>query len=139
MRYCFSCRRLTAGAPLFCSHCAATYDVRLCPRLHVNARTARVCAQCGSHDLSTPQPRRPWLTNVGHVLLSALPGVLLLLLSVLLFLAFLSQLLTNDEVQAELFGALLLLGLAWWAYTQLPSPIQRGVSRLVRRRRGEKR
>jgi RNA polymerase subunit RPABC4/transcription elongation factor Spt4 len=135
MRYCYSCKRLTAGDPLFCAQCGSTYDVRLCPRLHPNPRGARVCAQCGSHDLSTPQPRRSALTNLWFFLVLRLPGVILLLLSVWLFLAMLSQLLTNQEVQGHFFGALLLLGIAWWAYTQLPTPIRHGLSRLVRRRR----
>lgn len=135
MRYCFSCRRLTAGAPLFCSHCGNTYDVRLCPRLHVSPRTARVCSQCGSHDLSTPQPRRSLISHAAYALLARLPGIVLLLLSIWLLLAFVSQLLTNQQVQAELFALLLMLGVGWWAYTQLPAPIRQGVSRLVRRRR----
>lgn len=135
MRYCFSCRRLTTGEPLFCSHCGTTYDVRLCPRLHVNPRTTRVCSQCGSHDLSTPQPHRSFLTRAKCALLSRLPGVALLLLSIWLLLAFVEQLLTNQQVQAEFFVLLLMLGIGWWAYTQLPTPIRHGMSRLVRRRR----
>ena len=138
MRYCFSCKRLTAGDPLFCGHCGNTYDVRLCPRLHVNARGARVCSQCGSHDLTTPQPPRGIFTNLGLRLLLRLPGVLLLVLSIMLFLAMLSQLLTNQEIQTRTLGLLLFVAVGWWAYTQLPSPIRHGLSRmarLVRKRR----
>jgi hypothetical protein len=135
MRYCFSCKRLTAGDPLFCGQCGRTYDVRLCPRLHANPRGARVCSQCGSYDLTTPQPRRGVLTNLWLFLVLRLPGVLLLLLTVWLFLAMLGQLLTNQEVQARFFALMLLLGVGWWAYTQLPTPIRHGIGRLVRKRR----
>lgn len=136
MRYCFSCKRLTAGDPLFCSQCGSTYDVRLCPRLHPNPRGARVCSQCGSHDLTTPQPRRDVLTSLWFFVLLRLPGIVLLLLSIWLFLAMLSQLLTNQELQGQFFGLLLLLGVGWWAYTQLPTPVRHGISRLVKKRRG---
>lgn len=135
MRYCFSCKRLTAGEPLFCNHCGTTYDVRLCPRLHVNPRAARVCAQCGSSDLSTPQARRSFVTNAWYIAVSRLPGVLLLILSVWFFLALLSELLTNQQVQSEFFVLLLMLGIAWWAYTRLPRPIQHGLTQLLRRKR----
>jgi RNA polymerase subunit RPABC4/transcription elongation factor Spt4 len=135
MRYCFSCKRLTAGAPLFCGQCGSTYDVRLCPRLHVNPRGARVCSQCGSHDLSTPQPRRSVFTMLWLSLLLRVPGALLLLLTVALFFAMLAELLTNQQVQGPFFGALLLLGIAWWAYLQLPTPIRHGISRVMRKRR----
>lgn len=135
MRYCFSCKRLTAGDPLFCGQCGSTYDVRLCPRLHVNPRGARVCSQCGSHDLTTPQPRRGVLTSLWFFVLLRLPGVVLLLLSIWLFLAMLSELLTNQEIQGQFFGLLLLLGVGWWAFTQLPTPVRHGISRLVRKKR----
>ena len=57
MKYCYECGRVTAGEPLFCQFCGRTYNVKLCPRLHVNPRFAEVCSQCGSRDLSTPQPK----------------------------------------------------------------------------------
>lgn len=124
MRYCTACRRLTAGDPVFCSHCGGSYDVRLCPRLHPNPRTALVCSQCGSRDLTEPQPRSPLSTRVLVRLLVRAPGIALLVLSVVLFVAFLEALLTNQAVQGQLFVLLLLLGLAWWAYTQLPGPVR---------------
>jgi hypothetical protein len=139
MRYCVSCKRLTAGEPLFCNHCGATYDVRLCPRLHVNPRGARICSQCGASELTTAQPSRSIRTRLAHALLSRLPGALLLLASIWIFVEMLSELLTNYDLQARTLAALLMLALAWWAYTQLPSPIRRAVAGLVRRlsRRGD--
>jgi RNA polymerase subunit RPABC4/transcription elongation factor Spt4 len=133
MRYCVSCKRLTAGEPLFCNHCGATYDVRLCPRLHVNPRSARICSQCGSRELTNPQPSRSFRTRLVHALLARLPGIGLLLTTILIFLATLSELLMNAELQPRTFGLLLLLALAWWAYTQLPAPIRRVLAVLLRR------
>ncbi len=59
MKYCYQCGKMTAGEPLYCGHCGRTYDVKLCPRQHVNPRGAEVCSKCGSRELSTPQPKIP--------------------------------------------------------------------------------
>ena len=40
MRYCSQCRRLTAGDPLYCNHCGATYDAKLCPARSPRAKSA---------------------------------------------------------------------------------------------------
>jgi len=69
MKYCHHCGRLTPGEPLFCQSCGRTYDVKLCSRLHVNSRSAEVCSQCGSRDLSTPQPKVPLWTKGFELLL----------------------------------------------------------------------
>ena len=121
MRYCSACHRFTAGDALFCGTCGRTYHVRLCPRLHVNPRGADVCSQCGSRDLTQPQPRTTFGTALAVRLLSYLPGVVLLLLSIWLFFAFLHVLLTNGEVQGQLLLILLWVAIGWWAYTHLPT------------------
>ena len=127
MRYCHQCHRLTAADPLYCNHCGATYDAKLCPARHVNPRNAEVCSQCGSHDLSTPAPRLPlWLRPV-LLLLSLLPGVLLALLLVLVAWAMLEQVMTNGQIQAQLVVLLLLLALLWWLYLCLPKSIQKAL------------
>lgn len=59
-----------------------------------------------------------------------------MLFSVLLFVGFLEALLTNQEVQGQLFVLLLMLGIFWWAYMQLPHPIQRLMQRPFKRKRG---
>src|SRR5690242_753748 len=87
MKYCFNCDRLTPGEPLFCNTCGYSYDWKLCPRRHRNPRTAEACSQCGSRDLSSPQPRRPgWVPPLG-LFLSIVPGVFLSVASVLVLLA----------------------------------------------------
>ena len=80
MRYCHNCHRITAGKPLFCNHCGCTYQIKLCPRLHINPRAAQTCSQCGSRDLSSPQPKVPVLLRPFVLLLDAGPGVLILIL-----------------------------------------------------------
>ena len=73
------------GKPLFCGHCGRTYNVKLCPRLHTNPRIAEVCSQCGSRDLSTPQPERSAMgSGRSSFFLSLIPGVILAVVSVVL-------------------------------------------------------
>lgn len=59
MKYCRSCRHLSAGSPIFCPACGRSYNARVCPRGHLNARAARVCGICGARDLSEPHRSRP--------------------------------------------------------------------------------
>src|SRR6185312_5776092 len=78
MRFCNNCKRLSPGKDPFCSHCGSTYDVKLCPRQHINPRAAVLCSQCGSRELSTPQPKLPVVIrlvralHLGVLLLAAL-------------------------------------------------------------------
>jgi len=121
MRLCNQCHRLTAGEPLFCIHCGRTYDLKLCSSRHPNPRNAEVCGQCGSRDLSTPQPRSPfWLAPVASVL-SLLPGVVLWLLTVIFFFGLLQGLISDPQLQSQFLGVGLMLGLLWFVYLQLPS------------------
>jgi hypothetical protein len=125
MRYCTGCHRFSAGEPLFCSNCGRTYHVRLCARLHVNPRNAEVCSQCGSRELSQPQPRTPFGSSLAVTLIGYIPGLVLLICSVLLGAAFLNVILTNSQVQGELLLLLLWLGIGWYVYTLMPTPMQR--------------
>src|SRR5690242_17385877 len=118
MRYCSQCRRLTAGEPLYCNHCGATYDAKLCPARHLNPRNAEVCSQCGSRDLSTPAPRLEFWLRPLLFIASLLPGVLLALLLVLVVVAMFQQLLTNTQIQSQLIALLFVLALLWWLYIQ---------------------
>ena len=121
MKYCHKCHRITAGKPTFCNWCGATYDVKLCPRLHVNPRAAQVCSQCGSHDLSTPQPRIPLALRPAVFLLSLGPGVVLLLLLLVWTVFFVRQLVADPN---HLFGYMvvaLILGLMLYGWMRLRS------------------
>jgi uncharacterized membrane protein YvbJ len=130
MKFCYQCGRMTAGAPLFCSSCGRSYDVKLCPRLHANSRRAEVCSQCGSRELSTPQPRVSAWWKVLELLAQIIFGVLLVYLT----LAGLVALLKTPEFQAALFVFAILIGLLWWLWSLLPEWFRK----LVRRSHGRK-
>ena len=138
MRYCPQCRRLTAGDPLYCTHCGATYDARLCPARHLNHRNAQVCAECGSRDLSTPAPRLPlWLRPLLFAV-ALFPGVLLALLLVMVVLAMLHEIATNGQIQAELVVLLLALVFLWWIYIHLPKFIHKALRSLWQSKKKDK-
>src|SRR6202167_1008942 len=98
MKYCFNCNRITPGEPLFCNSCGYSYDVKLCPRRHRNPRSAQACSQCGSRDLSTPQPRRPGWTPIVGFLLSAIPGIFLGTASIVVALAVIIAILQRPDM-----------------------------------------
>ena len=121
MRYCFQCGHMTAGEPLFCSHCARTYDVKLCPRLHQNPRGAEVCSQCGSRDLSTPQPKIPMTWRLLALLLRLGLGLLLFYIT----LSLLVGLVRTPQFQQFLVVIGFAVGGLWWCYSKLPDWLQK--------------
>jgi hypothetical protein len=131
MKYCYHCERVTSGEPLFCNFCGRSYDVKLCPRLHPNPRYATVCSQCGSHELSTPQPKVSLWWKVLGFLLQVLCGVLLAYLS----LSFLVTLLKTPMVQAGLLGLGLLLLIMWALWMMLPEWFRKLIARVLKRKR----
>ena len=137
MRYCNQCHRITPGDPLFCNTCGRSYDYKLCPHRHPNPRSAEICSQCGSRELSTPHPRVPfWLAPI-VALLSALPGLLLLLVTVLFLFAFINVILTNQQLMFQFMLSGLMLAFAWYLFLRLPHFIRRFISRLFRRSHGD--
>jgi hypothetical protein len=87
MKDCYQCGKLTAGEPLYCNHCGRSYDVKLCPRHHQNPRGAEGCSQCGSRELSTPQPKLPMSWRLAALLLQFVLGILLVYGSLSLLIA----------------------------------------------------
>jgi len=130
MKYCYQCGRMTSGEPLFCSFCGRSYDVKLCPRLHVNSRRAEICSQCGSRDLSTPQPKVSWWWKVFGVLLRYGLGAFLVLLSLLAAV----ELLTVPQVQNGVVCLAILFGALWWLWSELPNWLRDFVRRLIKRK-----
>src|SRR5580704_7366588 len=121
MKYCFNCNRITPGQPLFCNACGCSFDVKLCPRRHANPRTAEACSQCGTRDLSTPQPRRPtWVTPLGF-LLSVVPGAFLSFASVVVLLAAIIAILRRPDMIVALVLLAIPFGILWGIWTQIPS------------------
>ena len=133
MRYCYHCNRITTGAAFFCNFCGRSYDVKLCPRLHANPRTAEVCSQCGSRDLSTPEPQAPMWARLLEKALHYVPGILLLAVTVLFAIAFLHAVLTNPDVLGQFLVLALVLGFVWYLYTKLPSFVRKGIHKGLRK------
>ena len=131
MKYCYQCGKMTAGEPLYCGTCGRTYDVKLCSRAHVNPRGAEVCSQCGSRELSTPQPKIP-------MSLRLLAIVIRLGLGLLLFYATISlavDLVRTPEVQRALVAFGMLLAILWGLWSKLPDWMQEAIRSFWKGRR----
>ena len=135
MKYCYECGRMTAGNPLYCNFCGRSYDVKLCPRHHANSRIAEICSQCGSHDLSTPQPKVSVWWRIMEFLVRAFVGVMLACFSLLVLLEFLR----TPEGQSMLICLGLLLLILWWLWSQLPDWFRKLVKRSFDRKKREER
>ena len=132
MKYCYSCNRITTGDPLFCNFCGKSYNVKLCPRLHVNPRLAQVCSQCGSRDLSTPQPKVPFLGRILVVVTTALLWGIILAFTLTFVLVFLKAVFSNANVLAALIGIGIMLALLSWMWMQIPQWMRKTMFRLLR-------
>lgn len=131
MKHCFACGRVTPGDPLFCSGCGATYDVKLCPRMHRSPRHAEVCSQCGSREFSTPQPK----VSIGTRLLYFLERLLLTVSVVAVVLAVLVAFLSTQNGQNAFAALAVLAALGWWFWSQLPEWLKKRIHRSGRRKR----
>ena len=131
MKYCYQCGKMTAGEPLYCGTCGRTYDVKLCPRSHVNPRGAEVCSKCGSRELSTPQPKIPMSWRLLAILLRLGLGLLLFYASLSLVIALLR---TREVQQLVVVLGILLSGL-WWLWSKLPDWFQEAIRSFWKNRR----
>ena len=120
MKYCYACGHRTGGEPLFCNFCGRSYNVKLCPKLHINPRTAEACSQCGDRDLSVPQPRIPVLWQLLALLTQTVCGLIFLSLSLPLIVAFLGDLATRSRVPDGLLVGLFIVIILWAFWTMLP-------------------
>ena len=120
MKYCYACGHETGGEPLFCNSCGRSYDVKLCPKLHSNPRTAEACSQCGSRELSVPQPRVLLLWRLLALLIQAVSGLLLLSLSLPVVAAFLDDLSRRSGLPDRLLGGMFILLVLWSFWIVLP-------------------
>ena len=128
MKYCYQCGHMTEGEPLFCNHCGRSYDVKLCPRLHTNPRGAEVCSQCGSRELSTPQPKIPMSWRLLALVVRLGFGLLLFYGSLSLLVA----LVRTPQFQEFLVVTGLAVGGLWWCYSKLPDWLQNLIRALWR-------
>jgi hypothetical protein len=135
MKYCYQCGRVTAGKPLYCNSCGRSYNVKLCPRKHANPRSAEVCSECGSRDLSTPQPRVPVNIRLMALLLSLFPGGLLVAVSLLIAIVLIHELLSNPQWLLALVPLVIAVAVLAWIWSELPLWFRNLVRRLLRRKR----
>lgn len=126
---------MTPGDPLYCNFCGRSYDVKLCPRHHPNPRIAEMCSQCGSRDLSTPQPKVSVWWRILEWLTRMFVGAFLVFLSMALLFEFLKVVLQSPEGKAAVFMLAILLGVLWWLWTLLPDWFRKLVKRSFERRR----
>jgi RNA polymerase subunit RPABC4/transcription elongation factor Spt4 len=134
MKYCYQCGRLTAGEPIFCTFCGRSYDVKLCPRLHVNPRYAEVCSQCGSRDLSTPQPKVSIWWKVLERFVRVLLAILLTVATVAVLVALATEALSDPRGQAFMVGIGFLLGGLWALWSMLPEWFRKAIHNLLHRK-----
>jgi len=134
MKYCYACGHTTGGEPLFCNSCGCSYDVKLCPKLHANPRTAEACSRCGSRDLSNPQPRTPLSWRLLALLAQALLGFLLLCLSVPLLAALFHDLARNLPIPEPLAVQICTLIILWISWMLLPLAFRRIIPRSLTRK-----
>ncbi|MFP5206446.1 MAG: hypothetical protein ACLGSH_13905 [Acidobacteriota bacterium] len=128
MKYCYQCGKMTAGEPLYCGTCGRTYDVKLCPRHHVNPRGAEVCSKCGSRELSTPQPKIPAAIQLLGLLVRLGLGLLLAYASLSLIVA----LIRSPEVRQLLAAFGVLLAVLWGLWMKLPDWFREALHEFVR-------
>ena len=135
MKYCYECGRMTPGDPLYCNCCGRSYDLKLCPRHHPNPRIAEICGQCGSRELSTPQPKVSVWWRILEWLMRMFLGAFLVLLSLVLAVEFLKTLLETPEARGPMIALCILMGLLWWLWTLLPDWFRKLVKRSFEQRR----
>ena len=135
MKYCYGCGHTTAGEPLFCNSCGRSYDVKLCPKLHLNPRLAEACSQCGSRDLSTPQPRVPLRWHLLAFLVQFLSGIFLAFLTSPVLLDLLQHIPSHSRISHGQLIVILLLTALWSTWTLFPRWSRRAIYRSIKRRR----
>jgi hypothetical protein len=139
MKYCYECNKITHGEPLFCNFCGRSYNVKLCPRLHKNPRSAQACSECGNRDLSVPAPKAPAWIALAAFALSLVPGLILLLVSVLFIIALIHVLFGNPRMLVASIFLALALTVLWAMWTRLPLAIRRFIRRRLLERGKERR
>ena len=109
--------------------------MKLCPRGHPNPRNAEACAQCGSRDFSTPQPRTPFWVPAVEYLVKLIPGAFLTVATVVIVIVAIQGLLQNPQLIISFFFLFIALGILWGMWSQLPGWFRSFIFRLLKRRR----
>lgn len=132
MRLCTNCYQITTGKPLFCNKCGRSFNIRLCSRLHVNPRAAKICSECGSKDLSTPQPTIPFLLRPFIFLIGLGPGLLFLFGFGIYLVFYIHKLFTDPNGLLPLMCIGLFLGLLLFLWMSLPKGLRGLLGGIVR-------
>jgi hypothetical protein len=135
MKICYQCGHMTAGEPLFCNHCGRTYDVKLCPRLHSNPRSAEVCSKCGTRDLSMPQPRVSLWWKFFEGLVKFLFIVFVICIALAVLAGILQGALQRPGVQCALLALGFLAIALWWMWLRLPDWFRKAIYSSLKRKR----
>jgi hypothetical protein len=134
VKYCYNCGRITVGEPLFCNFCGRSYDVKLCPKLHRNPRGTRVCSNCGSTELSTPQPRVPFWARIVLFLVTLIPGIVISIISIGLIIFFFDRFLFSRNVLVGFVATGFVLGPLWWGWSEIPRYSRKTIHRWLQNR-----
>jgi hypothetical protein len=124
MRRCSHCFHYSRGRPSYCPYCGRTYNVRLCPRGHANARNAQFCADCGSDDLSTPAPSDTWLSAISHWVFVGFVITVACILALTVVASVIGSI-DWSQLAGPLVSLVLMGGLLHWSITMLPGPIKK--------------
>jgi len=137
MKYCYNCNRATIGEPLFCNFCGRSYNIKLCPKLHVNPRNAEACSRCGSRELSTPQPKVPFWATCLLFTLSLIPGLIIAIFSIVAVAFFIDHFLRSPDMLLALTVLQMVLGMLWWGWTEIPLLFRETIHKMLQRRRND--
>lgn len=135
MTFCYHCSKITTGEPFFCSSCGRTYDLKLCPRLHPNPRSAEVCSRCGSRELSTPQPKVSLGWKFLEWFLRMTLGIVIVVVTLVLVFGFITELLQTQAGQTGVVLLGMLLILLSWVWHKLPEWLRKFIRKQFSKRR----
>jgi len=136
MTYCYNCGRITPGEPLFCHTCGRSYDVKLCPRLHPNPRSAEVCSRCGSREMSMPQPKVPVSFRILEWLARAVLAIVLVTATLVLTFGLLIEILRSPSGRAAVILLVGLIALIGWLWGKLPEWLRKFLRKQFTKRKG---
>ena len=117
---------------------AEGYNIKLCPKLHVNPCNAEACSHCGRRELSLPQPKVPFWATILLFFLSVIPGLILAIFSVVAVAFFIRHFLNAPDMLLALTILQLILGLLWWGWTEIPLFFREAIHKMLQQRRDGK-
>lgn len=124
MKRCTACFRYGRSNTQYCSHCGRSFNVRICPRGHINPRGVSFCTECGSADLSTPGPPAGFLFYLSDWALKLMifAGLGIVFLTLALGLIYFID---WSAIAPRLALLAVMLGFLYWTTTLLPGPVKK--------------